>query len=66
METNARGYKGAILYADGSVYLGHFLRGKPHGKGRRVFPQLETYEGDFENGEASGDTTLLVGEEKQA
>lgn len=49
-----REYKGMIVYQDGSYYIGYFSRGKPHGKGRKIFADLSIYEGDFVQGVQEG------------
>ena len=46
---------GNKMWADGSVFVGHFSRGEPHGEGRLEHaPSGSLFEGNFEMGTASG------------
>jgi hypothetical protein len=40
--------EGVEWYSNGSVYVGKFLNGEKHGKGKLTFVSGEVYEGDFE------------------
>ena len=51
---NMREYKGVITSKEGAYYIGYLSRGRPHGKGRQINPDLSVYEGDFVTGIQDG------------
>eukprot|EP00826_Nyctotherus_ovalis_P006439 TRINITY_DN11528_c0_g3_i1.p1 TRINITY_DN11528_c0_g3~~TRINITY_DN11528_c0_g3_i1.p1 ORF type:complete len:295 (-),score=28.99 TRINITY_DN11528_c0_g3_i1:227-1111(-) len=55
---NCREYKGAIVYADGGILEGGFVRGTPNGYCRFIDAKGDCYEGNFINGQLNGRGTL--------
>ena len=51
---NIREYKGVIFHKKGGYYIGEFLSGQIHGRGRKITPELTIYEGDFIHGREEG------------
>ena len=55
---DAPGHSEFRRYDPSGKYLGHYegetVRGRPHGRGRRTYPNGDAYEGRFENGVAEG------------
>ena len=52
--TLKRKCSGKIKWVDGTVYLGGFRFGKPHGKGTITYPNGEFYKGEFSRGYPEG------------
>jgi len=52
--SNERQGNGVQVWVDGSIYEGHFIKGKLHGKGRLIHADGDIYEGNFKNGKANG------------
>jgi hypothetical protein len=49
---------GMLVHSDGSQYVGSFVKGLPHGRGRFMFQRGGEYEGDFWLGNKHGQGTL--------
>ncbi|MDR3078872.1 MAG: hypothetical protein LBU15_02435 [Rickettsiales bacterium] len=55
--------KGTIEYPDGNIYSGEIQRWKPHGRGKKIYPNgPATYEGEFAGGRPQGLGTVTEGD----
>lgn len=52
--------RGRLVYADGSVYVGEWERGHPHGFGVTAYPNGERYVGAMQRGLRTGPPPLLL------
>lgn len=42
------------LYKDGRKYIGDFVNGLPQGKGKMIFPNMDIYDGEWQDGTMNG------------
>jgi hypothetical protein len=47
--------KGKIIFDEGSIYEGEWLKGLMHGKGKKIYSKGDVYEGAFKEGQMHGD-----------
>ncbi|MCB0647007.1 MAG: caspase family protein [Saprospiraceae bacterium] len=52
--------QGTYRYSDGTMYVGHFMNGKPAGKGRVNYSNGSVYIGDWLNGAPHGEGKLTT------
>ena len=50
---------GRLIYPDGNLYHGTFLKGVPHGEGRFISNQGWYYEGELVREQAEGDGVFV-------
>lgn len=48
------------MWNDGTKYIGQFLNGAPHGRGKLILDNCDTYEGEWKNDQASGYGCLIT------